>query len=76
MGKSKFIAKVEALLGIKRDEELSKKEAIKNLLEKLKEKELSVKKELKKSKGSREEADLKDSLHVIKKQIKKAEELL
>ena len=76
MGKSKFIAKMEEMFGLKKRKEASKKESIKKLLEKLKEREATIKSELKKCDNCREKAELKDSLHIIKKQIKKGEALL
>lgn len=76
MGKSKFIGKMEEMFGMKKEKDLSKKESIEKLLQKLKKREESLKKELKQCKDCREKSELKDSLQIIKKQIKKGEALL
>lgn len=76
MGKRKFIEKIQDMFGFKKPDDSSKKEAIKELLKKLKTKQAELKLQLKVAKGSENKKDLKDSIEILKKQIKKGEALL
>jgi len=76
MGKRKFIERVQELFGLIEPETSSKKEAILDLLHKLKAKRAELKIQLKLAKKPTEIEDLKESIDVLKKQIKKGEKLL
>lgn len=76
MGKAKFIHKIQDLLGLKTDEDSSKKKAIKSLLEKLEDREKEIKKKLKNIKDKDEINELKDDLLILQKQIKKGKKLI
>lgn len=76
MGKRKFIEKIQDMFGFKKPDDSSKKEAIKELLKKLKAKQAELKLQLKVTKESEAKKDLKDSIEILKKQIKKGESLL
>ena len=76
MGKQKFIERIQDILGIKKPESSSKKEAIKELLLKLRAKKAELKLQLKVTKDKESIKELKDSMEILKKQIKKGEKLL
>ena len=76
MGKQKFIEHIQDMLGIKKPKISSKKEAIKELLLKLRAKQKALKLQLKATKDKESIKELKDSLEILKKQIKKGEKLL
>jgi uncharacterized protein (DUF2147 family) len=76
MGKRKFIEHIQDILGISKPEYDSKKAAIKELLQKLKSKQAELKLQLKVTKEDESKKDLKESIEILKKQIKKGENLL
>ncbi|MDD2384497.1 MAG: hypothetical protein PHN18_09940 [Sulfurospirillaceae bacterium] len=76
MSKSKFITKVQELFGLEPHSDESKKVAIKELMYKLKAKRIVLKQEMKCETDIIKRETLKDSIKIIKKQIKKAEEIL
>lgn len=76
MGKSKFIQSIESLFGITPKEDESKKKSIKELIQKLKERRILIKKALKEETDILKRDTLKDHLFVLKKQIKKGREIL
>ena len=76
MGKTKFIEKIKKSFGFTSGEEESKKASIKELLAKLEDRKAELKAELKECKDDKKTIDIKDSLQIIKKQIKKGEKLL
>lgn len=75
MGKAKFIDNVKELFGIKSDEE-KKKDAIKELLKKLEARKSHLRKELHKEEKIEKIEALKDSIKIVKMQIKKGKKLL
>jgi len=76
MSSPKFIAKIGELFGIIPETDDSKKKAIKDLVKKLKIKRIALKKELKNESDIVKRESLKDSLHILKKQIKKGKDIL
>ena len=76
MNGRKFITKIGELFGMTPEVDDSKKEAIKGLVKKLKLKYLSLKKELKVESDIMKREVLKDSISIIKKQIKKGKDIL
>lgn len=76
MGKAKFISKVKSLLGIESSEHEKKKEEIRSLLEKLHERKKILKEELIDESKVDERENIKDSLKIINKQIKKGKDFL
>ena len=76
MSKSKFITKVQELFGLSPTTDESKKEAIKELMHKLKARRVSLKQEMKNETDIIKREAFKDSIKIIKKQIKKAEDIL
>jgi ABC-type transporter Mla maintaining outer membrane lipid asymmetry ATPase subunit MlaF len=76
MGKSKFIKKIETLFGFDEPETDSKTEAIKELIRKLKDKRNEMKVRLQVTHSEKKKAELKESIAILKKQIKKGEKLL
>jgi hypothetical protein len=76
MGKLKFISAIEELFGLTPENEESKKKAVKELIQKLKLKRIGLKKELKNESDIVKRESLKDSLHILKKQIKKGKDIL
>lgn len=76
MKKRKFIERIQEMLGFIEPETSSKKEAILDLLQKLNAKRAELKIQLKLSQDPTEKEDLKESIDVLKKQIKKGEKLL
>ncbi|MDD3342608.1 MAG: hypothetical protein PHR87_03420 [Sulfurospirillaceae bacterium] len=76
MSKSKFITKIEELFGLTPHSDESKKDAIKELMHKLKARRIALKQEMKNETDIIKREALKDSIKIIKKQIKKAEEIL
>lgn len=76
MKKRKFIERIQEMLGFIEPETSSKKEAILDLLQKLNAKRAELKIQLKLSQNPAEKEDLKESIDVLKKQIKKGEKLL
>lgn len=76
MGKSKFIKKIEMLFGFDEPEADSKTEAIKDLIRKLKDKRSEMKVKLQVTQSEKKKAELKESIAILKKQIKKGEKLL
>lgn len=76
MGKRKFIEKIQDMFGFKNPDNSGKNEAIKELLKKLKVKKAELKLQLKVAKSNEDKKDLKESIEILKKQIKKGEALL
>lgn len=76
MSGSKFIAKIGVLFGITPENDESKKKAVKELVKKLKLRRISLKKELKEESDIVKREALKDSIKIIKKQIKKGKDIL
>lgn len=76
MSKSKFIDKIQSFLHKKVSDKKSKKEKIKILLDKLHVRHKKLKKELNQTTSKDKKQDLKESIAIIKKQIKKGELLL
>jgi len=76
MGKQKFIERIQEIFGINKPDNASKKEAIKELIQKLKAKRAELKLQLKVTKEEDEIKDLKESIEILKKKIKKGEKLL
>lgn len=76
MSKSKFITRIQELFGLSPTTDESKKEAIKELMHKLKSRRVSLKQEMKNETDIIKREALKDSIKIIKKQIKKAEDIL
>ncbi|ATB70454.1 hypothetical protein SJPD1_2358 [Sulfurospirillum diekertiae] len=73
----KFIHSVKALFGISTpDEAGTKKQTIKELLQKLKLRRITLKKELKDESDLIKREAIHDSIKIIKKQIKKGKEIL
>ena len=75
MGKRKFIERIQEAFGFKSDT-TSKSEAIKDLVQKLKVKQSELKLELKLTEDEAIKKDLKESIEILKKQIKKGGKLL
>ncbi len=76
MTKSKFINKIKNLLDIHIPKKKRKKEKVKKVLEKLHSRHKKLRKELKKANSKEKKQDLKESIAIIKKQIKKGENLM
>lgn len=76
MSGSKFITKIGELFGITPENDESKKKAVKDLVKKLKLRRISLKKELKEESDIVKREALKDSIKIIKKQIKKGKDIL
>ena len=76
MSGSKFITKIGELFGITPENDESKKKAVKELVKKLKLRRISLKKELKEEIDIVKREALKDSIKIIKKQIKKGKDIL
>ena len=76
MSGSKFITKIGELFGITPENDESKKKAVKDLGKKLKLRRISLKKELKEEIDIVKREALKDSIKIIKKQIKKGKDIL
>lgn len=76
MSGSKFISKIGELFGITPENDESKKKAVKELVKKLKLRRISLKKELKEESDIVKREALKDSIKIIKKQIKKGKDIL
>jgi hypothetical protein len=76
MSGSKFITKIGELFGITPENDESKKKAVKDLVKKLKLRRISLKKELKEEIDIVKREALKDSIKIIKKQIKKGKDIL
>lgn len=76
MSGSKFITKIGELFGITPANDESKKKAVKDLVKKLKLRRISLKKELKEESDIVKREALKDSIKIIKKQIKKGKDIL
>ncbi|DAB33992.1 MAG TPA: hypothetical protein CFH82_07585 [Sulfurospirillum sp. UBA12182] len=75
MGKAKFIDKVKEVFGFQ--SEAQKKElAIKELIEKLEQRKLILKQELRLAADAQSRENLKDSIKIVKQQIKKGKSLL
>jgi len=73
----KFIHKLKELFGITApNDDTSKKKMIKELLKKLKLRRILLKEELKNESDTIKREALKDSIQIIKKQIKKGEEIV
>jgi hypothetical protein len=77
MGKAKFIDNIKELFGVevKKENEPNRK-IVKELIEKLKIKKHELKKELGTCKNPIKKEHLKDSIKILKKQIKKGESLI
>lgn len=76
MGGSKFIRKIGELFGIIPENDESKKKAVKELVKKLKERRIILKKELLEETDIIKREGLKDSLKIVKKQIRKGKDIL
>ncbi len=76
MSGPKFIAKIEALFGIAPENDESKKKAVKELVKKLKLKRIALKEALKEECDIPKRESLKDSIKILKKQIKKGKDIL
>lgn len=76
MSKSKFICKIQELFGLVPQNDESKKDAIKELMYKLKARRVTLKQEMKQETDIIKREALKDSIRILKKQIKKAEDIL
>lgn len=73
----KFIHKIKEVFGIVvPDEESTKKKTIKELIKKLKLRRIALKKELKNEVDLIKREALRDSIKIIKKQIKKGKEIV
>lgn len=76
MSGSKFITKIAELFGLTPENDESKKKSIKELVKKLKLRRIELKKELKAEGDIIKREALKDSIKIIKKQIKKGKDIL
>lgn len=76
MGGTKFIDKVKELFGITPENDYSKKKAVKELVQKLKLRRIALKEELQNETDVIKRETLKDSIQIIKKQIKKGRDIL
>ncbi|MDD4505576.1 MAG: hypothetical protein PHE60_04290 [Sulfurospirillaceae bacterium] len=76
MSGSKFISKIGELFGIAPENDESKKKAVKELVKKLKLRRISLKEELQAETDIVKREALKDSIKIIKKQIKKGKDIL
>lgn len=71
MSKSNFIDKIQSFLHKKISDKKSKKEKIEILLDKLHSRYKKLKKELNHTKSKAKRHDIKESIAIVKKQIKK-----
>lgn len=76
MSGSKFISKIGELFGISPENDESKKKAVKELVKKLKLRRIALKEELQAETDIVKREALKDSIKIIKKQIKKGKDIL
>ncbi|MDD3324430.1 MAG: hypothetical protein PHN38_04860 [Sulfurospirillaceae bacterium] len=76
MSGGRFIRKMQGLFGISPAGDKSKEKAIKELIEKLKERKKLLRKELETTTDIRQRESLKDSIKIIKKQIDKGKDIL
>lgn len=76
MSKSKFITKIQELFGLSPNTNEPKKEAVKELMHKLKERRILLKQEMKCETDIAKRESLKDSIGILKKQIKKGKDIL
>lgn len=76
MSGEKFINKIQELFGIIPKNDESKRKAIKELVKKLKKRRITLKSELREESDLIKRETLKDSIKIIKKQIKKGKDIL
>lgn len=76
MSAEKFINKIQELFGIIPQNDESKKKAIKDLVKKLKSRRITLKNELREEDNIIKREAIKDSIKIIKKQIKKGKDIL
>ncbi len=76
MSGSKFISKIGELFGISPENDESKKKAVKELVKKLKLRRIALKEELQNETDIVKREAIKDSIKIIKKQIKKGKDIL
>jgi predicted nucleic acid-binding Zn-ribbon protein len=76
VGIKKFINSAIESLGLDDFEKTGKKKSIKRLLGKLREREETLNKKLKKDPGKKEAKELNEELAIIKLQIKKGEKIM
>lgn len=76
MSAEKFINKVQELFGISPQNDESKRKAIKELVKKLKSRRITLKNELREEDNLIKREAIKDSIRIIKKQIKKGKDIL
>ena len=76
MSGSKFITKIAVLFGLTPENDEQKKKSIKELVKKLKLRRIELKKQLKDESDIVKREALKDSIKIIKKQIKKGKDIL
>jgi predicted nucleic acid-binding Zn-ribbon protein len=76
VGIKKFINSAKPSLGLDDFEKTGKKKSIKRLLGKLREREETLNKKLKKDPGKKEAKELNEELAIIKLQIKKGEKIM
>lgn len=76
MNGSKFLMKMKELFGITPQTDESKKKAIKEIIKKLKLRYIELKKELKDECDVIKREALKDSIKIIKRQIKKGKDIV
>lgn len=76
MSGEKFINKIQELFGIIPQNDESKKKAIKDLVKKLKARRITLKNELREEDNIIKREAIKDSIKIIKKQIKKGKDIL
>ncbi len=76
MGGEKFISRVKEIFGIEVTQDESKKKAVRELLKKLKLRKISLKQTLKNECDVVQREILKDSIGILKKQIKKGKDIL
>ncbi len=76
MSRSKFIQKMKNLFDEKVKKKKNKKDAIRKLLKRLELRRKKLKRELKRTTNKEKRADIKESIGIIKKQIKKGQSLL
>ena len=76
MSGSKFLAKIQELFGLTPQTDESKKKAVKEIVKKLKLRRIELKKELQEECDIIKREALKDSIKIIKRQIKKGKDIL
>lgn len=76
MSGSKFLAKIQELFGFTPQTDESKKKAVKEIVKKLKLRRIELKKELQEECDVIKREALKDSIKIIKRQIKKGKDIL